>query len=50
MVSGLLTLALAIPTIAQEARPVSRGLITNARIFDGQNETLADGRSVLVEA
>jgi len=45
----LLVLAAAIPAMAQEARPVSKVLITNANIFDGENETLATGMSVLVE-
>jgi len=35
--------------MAQEATPMESVLITNARIFDGQNEKLADGMSVLVE-
>jgi len=35
--------------MAQEAQPKQSTLITNARIFDGQNEKLADGMSVLVE-
>jgi imidazolonepropionase-like amidohydrolase len=49
--SGLLALmlAVAVPALAQEARPVSRVLITNANIFDGQNEQLAAGMSVLVQ-
>ncbi|MBI4893777.1 MAG: amidohydrolase family protein [Acidobacteria bacterium] len=35
---------------AQQApAPVTRVLITNARVFDGQHEKLADGMSVLVE-
>jgi len=42
-------LALAMSATAQEAKPVSQVLITNARIFDGQNEKLAEGMSVLVE-
>jgi len=45
----LLVLAAAIPAMTQEARPVSKVLITNANIFDGENETLATGMSVLVE-
>jgi len=42
-------LAAAMPAMAQETRPVSRVLITNANVFDGQNEQLAVGMSVLVE-
>jgi len=34
---------------AQEAKPKPSVLITNARIFDGVHEQLADGMSVLVE-
>jgi len=51
MLAGLqlLVLARAMPAMAQEARPASGVLITNANVFDGQNETLAIGMSVLVE-
>ncbi|HET6349264.1 MAG TPA: amidohydrolase family protein [Candidatus Krumholzibacteria bacterium] len=45
----LLVLAAAIPTMAQESKPVSTVLITNANVFDGMNEQLATGMSVLVE-
>jgi len=45
----LLVLAAALPVVAQESKPVSKVLITNANIFDGENETLATGMSVLVE-
>jgi len=34
---------------AAEAKPVARTLITNARVFDGEHEKLAEGMSVLVE-
>ena len=34
---------------AQETTPKNVVLITNANVFDGQNEKLADGMSVLVE-
>ncbi len=34
---------------AQEAEPVSRVLITNANIFDGRNEGLAEGMDILIE-
>jgi len=42
-------LAFCATAIAQEAQPKQSVLITNTRIFDGQNEKLADGMSVLVE-
>lgn len=45
----LLVLAAAIPAMAQEARAMNKVLFTNANIFDGENETLATGMSVLVE-
>jgi len=44
-----LVLAVAIPVMAQETKPVSKVIITNANIFDGQNDKLAEGMSVLVE-
>jgi len=37
------------PAMAQETTPVSKVLFTNANVFDGQNEQLAVGMSVLVE-
>ena len=45
----VLLLAVAIPAMAQEAKPGNKVLITNTKIFDGQNEKLAEGMSVLVE-
>jgi len=42
-------LAFCVTAMAQEAKPKQSVLITNTRIFDGQNEKLADGMSVLVE-
>jgi len=42
-------LACCATALAQNAAPKSPILITNTRIFDGQNEKLADGMSVLVE-
>jgi len=45
----LLLLAAAMPAMAQESQPVSTVLITNANVFDGMNEPLATGMSVLVE-
>ena len=44
-----LVLALALPAMAAETKIKSSVLLTNAKIFDGQNKTLADGMSVLVE-
>src|SRR5512134_1651000 len=35
--------------MAQDTEPKTQILITNAKIFDDQNEKLADGMSVLVE-
>jgi len=51
MLSGYLALVLAaaMPAIAQEAKPVSKVLITNANVFDGKNEKLAKDMNVLVE-
>jgi len=43
------TLAFSATVIAQEAKPKQSVLITGANIFDGQNEKLATGMSVLVE-
>jgi len=50
MLSGLLAmmLTLAMPVMGQD-KPVSKVLITNANVFDGKNEKLATGMSVLVE-
>lgn len=36
-------------SVAQEVKPARSVLITSARIFDGQNEKLAEEMSVLVE-
>ena len=47
---GLLSaLALAFPALAQDAQPVSKVLITNARIFDGRDDKLSEPMSLLVE-
>lgn len=43
------SLALCATVMAQDAKQKESVLITNAKIFDGQNEKLADGMSVLVE-
>jgi len=42
-------LALCVSAFAQSADPQSVVLITNASVFDGQNEKLTEGMSVLVE-
>jgi len=42
-------LAFSATVIAQDAKPKPSVLITSANIFDGQNEKLATGMSVLVE-
>jgi len=47
--SLVLTLAFYAPAMAKDAAPKPSVLITNANIFDGQNEKLATGMSVLVE-
>jgi len=47
--SLFLTLAFCVPAMAEEAKPEPSVLITNANIFDGTSEKLADGMSVLVE-
>jgi len=44
-----LSLVLAVSALASESTPVSKVLITNANIFDGENEALAKGMDVLVE-
>jgi len=44
-----LTLVCCATGMAQEAQPKQSVFITNTRIFDGQNEKLAEGMSVLVE-
>jgi len=43
------TLALCATVMAQEAKHEPSVLITNARIFDGEHEALAEGMSVLIE-
>ena len=49
LVLSLLVLALTMPAMAQEAKPVSKVLITNANILDSNKGTLAEGMSLLVE-
>ena len=48
VIAGVLTLA-ANTALAEEVKPIAKTLITNARIFDGEHEKLADGMSLLVE-
>ena len=45
----VLSLGLAVSAMAQEAKPVSKVLITNANIFDGKSDMLTEPMSVLVE-
>lgn len=47
--SMILAVAIAMPIMAQGAKPVAKILITNTRVFDGEHEKLAEGMSVLVE-
>lgn len=44
----VLGLVLTVPARAEEARPVSQVLITNANVFDGRTDKLAEKMSVLV--
>jgi len=46
--AGVLTVAVSNTLLADVPEPVSRILITNTRIFDGEHENLAEGMSVLV--
>jgi len=45
----VLALMLVIPAMAQDVKAMAQVLFTNANVFDGKNETLAEGMSVLVE-
>jgi len=47
--SVCVALASCATAMAQDAKPKASVLFTNARVFDGQHETLAEGMSVLVE-
>ena len=49
MISFMICALLPLSTVAQETKPTSSVLITNANIFDGEHETLAKGMSLLVE-
>lgn len=49
LASLFLALVLSVPAMAKDAAPKHSVLITNANIFDGKNEKLAAGMSVLVE-
>ena len=48
-VLSALALALAMPAMAQEAKPVSTVLINNANILDSNQGTLAERMSLLAE-
>jgi len=48
-VAAVFTMAANTALAAQEAKPVAKTLITNANVFDGKNEKLAEGMSVLIE-
>lgn len=41
--------AVALPALAQEAKPASRLLFTNVNVFDGEHEKMLQNASVLVE-
>ena len=45
----VLSMLLAVSAMAQDAKPVSKVLITNANILDSNKGTLAEGMSLLVE-
>ena len=45
----VLSLGLAVSAMAQDAKPVTKVLITNANILDSNKGTLAEGMSLLVE-
>jgi len=49
VIAGVLAMAANTTLAADAAKPVAKTLITNARIFDGEHEKLADGMSVLIE-
>jgi hypothetical protein len=49
IIAGVFTMAVNTALATDAAKPVAKTLITNVHIFDGQNEKLAEGMSVLVE-
>ena len=44
----LLSLVLIVPALAQKPNPVTKSLISNLSIFDGEHEKLAEGMRILV--
>jgi len=49
IIAGVFTVAANTAMAAEEAKPIAKTLITNARIFDGEHEKLAEGMNVLIE-
>jgi len=49
VITGMLAIAANTAPAADAAQPVTKTLITNARVFDGEHEQLATGVSVLIE-
>ena len=49
LASLILTLTLAMPSVAAETKANPSVLFSNAKVFDGQNEKLIEDTSVLVE-
>ncbi len=49
VIAGVLTITANTALAAEEAKPVARTLIANARIFDGKSDRLTEPMSVLVE-
>jgi len=49
VIAGLLTLAANTALAVEEAKPVAKTIITNARVFNGKSDKLTEPMSVLVE-
>ncbi|WP_455387844.1 amidohydrolase family protein [Petrachloros mirabilis] len=49
VVAAVFTIAANTALAAEDAKPVPKTLITNARVFDGEHAKLAEGMSVLIE-
>lgn len=49
VIAGLFTMAANTALAAEEAKPMAKTLITNARTFDGKSDKLTESMSVLVE-
>jgi hypothetical protein len=49
VITGVFTIAAHTASAADAPEPIAKTLITNARIFDGEHDKLADGMSVLIE-